>query len=423
MLELLVAGLGVSLSLAWLGLLVRALRHRRDPHRLADLPTGDPPFARTREAEPVGAAPAWPSLAVVIAARNEADEIEAAMESLLAQDYPGLRVVAVNDRSTDATGAVLDRLAARDARLRVVHIGQLPAGWLGKTHALQVGSRAAESQWIAFTDGDVVFAPGTLRRAVRHAVEEGVDHVTVGPDVRPETFGERLFLAFPTLLFLVMIYTPLGRVDDPRSRAFAGAGAFNLVRRRALDAIGGFDRIALSVEDDLRLGQALKYSGSRSLVLSGLGAIMLRWHRGLPRMLRALDKNFFSAVDYRPGRAVLALLVMLVIAGAAHAGLLAGPAWTRGICAAGVAAIAGLFLLAGPHRRVAPGFALLLPVSGLLLGWTLFRSVVQTYRWGGVRWRDRLYPLPELRAHVRERNRWLRESWKRNRTAARGRRV
>jgi hypothetical protein len=150
---------------------------------------------------------------------------------------------------------------------------------------------------------------------------------------------------------------------------------------------------------------------------------MLRWHRGLPRMLRALDKNFYAAVDYRAGGAALALLVIIVLAGASHAGLLAGPAWTRGICAAGVAAIGGLFLLAGPRRRIAPPYALLLPISGLLLGWTLLRSVMQTYRSGGVRWRGRLYALPELRAHARERNRWLRDAWVATRTAARERRA
>src|SRR5262249_32333062 len=155
---------------------------RRLAVQLQDLPEDPPPGG-------------WPSLAVLLAARNEAGVVVPAVRSLLSQDYPGLEVVAVNDRSTDETGGLLDYLARGDGRLRVVHVQELPPGWLGKTHALQAGAESVTADWLLFTDADVVFAPGTLKKALALAVGERLDHLVVGPDVLTETLGERTFLA------------------------------------------------------------------------------------------------------------------------------------------------------------------------------------------------------------------------------------
>src|SRR5437868_3642634 len=107
-----------------------------------------------------------PALSIVVPARNEADQIRACLNSLLSLDYLNLEIVAVNDRSTDTTGAIMDEIAAADPRLRVVHVTELPPRWLGKTHAMWVGASAANGEWILFTDGDVIFSPDSMRRAV-----------------------------------------------------------------------------------------------------------------------------------------------------------------------------------------------------------------------------------------------------------------
>ena len=113
---------------------------------------------------------ALPSLSVIVPARNEATAIGPALASLLAQDYPGLEIVAVDDRSTDGTGDVLRALAAANPSLRVLRIDDLPSGWLGKNHALWRGAQRSTGTWLLFTDADVVFAPGTLRRTDRKSV-------------------------------------------------------------------------------------------------------------------------------------------------------------------------------------------------------------------------------------------------------------
>ena len=141
-----IAGLGVLGSLVWIGQLVAALVHRARAPRLAELP----------DHEPAGG---WPSLAVVIAARDEAAMIGRAVRSLLDQDYPVLDVIVVDDRSTDGTGAILDGLADEETNLSVAHVDELPDGWLGKTHAMQRGAEATDAAWVLFTDGDVILAP------------------------------------------------------------------------------------------------------------------------------------------------------------------------------------------------------------------------------------------------------------------------
>src|SRR6185503_9934014 len=125
--------------------------------------------------------PHFPKISIVVAARDEAKSIERAARSLLALDWPDLEIVLVDDRSTDGTGAILDRLAREDRRLRVVHVTTLPPGWLGKNHALQLGADAAQGGWLLFTDGDVLFHPDTLRQAVAYANARQLDHLTVGP--------------------------------------------------------------------------------------------------------------------------------------------------------------------------------------------------------------------------------------------------
>lgn len=389
--------LGVLASAFWLRFLLALVRHRRLGVALSELPD-DPP------------AGGWPTLAVIFAARDEAEGVEAATRSMLSQDYPGAEVVAVDDRSTDATGAILDRLAAESPALRVVHVHDLPAGWLGKNHALQGASDSTRADWLLFTDADVVHAPGTWKRAIALAVAEGVDHVAVGPEVPTEGVGERLFLAMFGLMFLAN--APGWKVEDPDSPAFVGIGAFNLVRAEAFRAIGGFEHIRLSVDDDVRLGQALKVAGYRTKLVGGLGAISVRWQVGMGGMVRGLEKNFFAAMDFRLGWAIIAATAILVLGAGPHVGLFVGPWWARALCATGVAALALLLSLTGRFAKLHAGYALTMPISAALCAWSLVRSTWLTLRRGGIRWRNHHYALDELRAHTRRRASWSREVWR-----------
>jgi hypothetical protein len=351
----------------------------------------------------------WPSLAVIFAARNEAEMVEAATRSLLEQDYPGLSVIAVDDRSSDGTGAILDAIAATHPRLKVHHIEELPPGWLGKTHALQRAGEESLADWLLFTDADAIFAPGTLAQAIALAESARIDHLAVVPDVVTESVGERAFLAMFLLMFNA--YAPPRKVSIFRSRVAAGVGAFNLVRAPAFAAIAGFRHLALSVDEDMRLGQAVKYAGYRSAIALGKGMLSVRWQVGLGGMIRGLEKNFFAGARYRLGVVAVAVLGLMVIGAGPHAGLFIGPWWTRGVCALGVAAIA---LILGLMRRpggVAWYHALILPLGALACIAALVRSAALAVYRRGIRWRGRDYPLEDLRAHARQRDAWVREVW------------
>jgi hypothetical protein len=393
----LVSALGILGSIPWVWHLIHLVRNRDRAVFLADLPA-DPP------------AGGWPGLAVVFAARDEAEKVAAATRSMLALDYPALEVIAVDDRSTDPTGAILDEIARGDDRLRVVHVRELPPGWLGKTHALQVASEASDARWILFTDADVVFEPSSLRKAVAFAASERLDHLAVGPEVPAESPGERVFLMMFGLLFAMN--APLGRLEDPGSRVHAGIGAFNLVRAEALRAIGGFQHLRLSVDDDMRLARALKFAGYRARLLIGRGSVSVRWQVGLGGLIAGLEKNFFAVMGFRLENAIGAIALLVVIGVMPYVGLFVGPWWARLACGLGVASIAATVGAMSSHTRIGWYYAALIPLAAIFTMVAVVRSVVMTLRRGGVQWRGHLYPLDELKAHIRTRDAWMREVWR-----------
>jgi len=347
----------------------------------------------------------WPRLSVVVPSRDEAAAVEAGCRSLLAQDYPDLELIAVDDRSRDATGAILDRLAAEDGRLVVVHVDSLPEGWLGKNNACDRGARVASGRYLLFTDGDVVFAPGTLRRAVAFACAHGLGHLVAFPHLVAPGFWERAFqTAFGVFLNLKFRTWELRR---PGTRAFVGVGAFNLVAREAYDRIGGHRRIAFEVVDDAKLGLILRRSGVPQGAIDSGGLVKVRWNAGFRGSLRGLMKNAFAAAEFEWRQVLLIHLGVLVLAlGPLLAALLAPVDWMR---ATGLLTALAAVLIHGAVARAMAGGSglegLTFPLCALaILGVLLASAVAVTLR-GAVVWRGTRYPIGRLReACVRERD-------------------
>jgi cellulose synthase/poly-beta-1,6-N-acetylglucosamine synthase-like glycosyltransferase len=373
--------LSVALFLAWAHLFALGVRTRR---ALIDLGGAPPPGP-------------FPALTVVVPCRDEARGVDAAVRSLLAQDLPDLQVVAVDDRSTDGTGELLDRLAARDARLEVIHVAALPPGWLGKNHACAAGARRARGGWILFTDGDVVFAPGALRRALGAATARRLGHLAVAPTFVAPGFAERAFVtAFAALLAPALRLWELPRAG---TRAFFGVGAFNLVRRDAYEAAGGHARIPLEVVDDVKLGLLLRRSGvPQGAAASGL--VSVRWQHGLAPSVAGLVKNAFAAVEYRlPVALAGAAGLLLLGAGPVVLAAAAPSAAARGV------ALAALAVSVLHHARWARAQAgargaggLLMPAGAAVLGAVLLGSALAARARGAVLWRGTRYPLDEVRS-------------------------
>lgn len=340
--------------------------------------------------------PKLPSLSIVVAARNEAARIESAVRSLLAQDYPGLEVIVVDDRSEDATGPILDRLAAEDPRLRVVHVTELPQGWLGKCHALALGEQAAAGDWILFTDGDVTIAPDAARRGVSLAIHERADHVAVAADLEVGGLGEATFLAY--FVYAFNLSQRPWDAKDPRSGAHIGIGAFNLVRREAYERAGGHRRLRMELLDDMGLGWIVKQSGGVSMFAGHDGLVRARWQEGLGGLIVGVEKNAFAALRYDVPATIGAVALQLVLSWLPVAGLFAADPRTL---AAAILAWSGVFLVYATTARVVETrtwHALTMPIGATLFGYSILASMAQALRRGGIVWRGTFYSLKELRA-------------------------
>jgi len=234
----------------------------------------------------------WPKLTIVIPAHNEAHSIEKAVESRLDDDYPYLEFILIDDRSTDGTSEIIDKIAARDSRVTSIHIRELPEGWLGKVFAMQRGVSEATGDWFLFSDADVHVKRGTLKRAISYCETRNVDHLTILPEIWPRTF-------FVDLLFSIMVRhvyfkMRVWAIGRKRLSASGGIGAFNLVRRTAFERINGFYRLKLAILDDVALGKILKQSGARCAVLNGREYVGLYWYRSLREVALGIQRILFG---------------------------------------------------------------------------------------------------------------------------------
>ena len=241
---------------------------------------------------------AWPRVSLIVAARNEAATLGTAVPTMLALDYPALEIIAVNDRSDDDTGPLLERLAAAHPRLRVVHVTALPPGWIGKNHALQRGADAATGEFLLFTDADIHFAPDALRRAVAHAEAQALDLLAAVP--RLSSRGHLLGICVNAFCFAFLAGLQPWRIPLPHSRAHGSVGAFQLVRAAAYRCLGGHEPIRLRPDDDIKLGKLFKTRGARCEMLLGAGALAVDWYHNVPQMVHGLTKNANAGADYRP---------------------------------------------------------------------------------------------------------------------------
>lgn len=337
----------------------------------------------------------WPRVSVLIAARNEATEIEPALQSVLALDYPDYEVIVVNDRSNDQTGDILTRLAERDRRLRVLAIADLPSGWLGKNHALYRGAMQASGELLLFTDADVIFANDLLRRGVAVLLDEEIDHLTVSPSARSASLSVNLMIAVFVRSF--MLYVRPWLADNPGSKAYVGIGAFNLVRRHVYEMIGGHESIRLRPDDDHKLGKIIKQAGFRQSLRVALSGLSLKWYRSFGELVRGFEKNVLAGVDYRVTVVVASVVAMLahdvvpialVLVGEPAVGLLGLVAYSLS---------ASSMALHFRQTRIAWRYAPLLPLAALLLPYIFARSAWLTIYRGGIVWRDTFYPLAELK--------------------------
>ena len=369
------------------------------------------------EAAPEGG---WPRLSLVVAARDEADTIGAALRSWLAQDYPSLEIVIVDDRSEDATGATVRAvLAERDdqaagggegsgtsATVRLERIESLPDGWLGKTHAQALGAAGAAGEWLLFADADVRLAPGALRRAVATALAARADHLALLPRFdAPVGWGAHLVLAFETAFALLLtVKLRPWLAPDPGVPTTLGIGAFGLYRRSAYERAGGHRAVRLRADDDLALAHDVKAAGGRSLVVFAPALAAVTWYPSLAAALRGLEKNAFAGLRFSlplvaaVSAALLATHVLPFVMALAGSGAARAAGW--GV----VLVVTAVYTWYGRRAGSLAWYALLHPVSVVALVLALLRSTLATLVSGRVEWRGTSYELADLRRAQRARD-------------------
>ena len=336
-----------------------------------------------------------PRVSILFAARDEEEKLPAALATLMAIDYPHLEVIAVDDRSNDATGRILDEFAATHSRLRVVHVTELPPGWLGKPHALQKAYEASTGEWLLFTDADVCFKPDVLRRAIALTKQRNMDHLSLLCEVEMVGFWEKVLIPFFALVF--HLASDPSRASNPHSRFYVGIGAFQILKRTAYLASGTHRRLAMEVIDDMKLGKIVKQSGFRSGVGIAQDSVVVRWHAGLGNLIRGVTKNFFAGAGYNVGIVALGIAGMLLLNVAPFLGVVFGHGWVRVLAAVAVSIAVSFHAAVAFTLRVSPLYALTHALGAVLLTYMLLLSTVVTLRQGGIIWRDTFYPLDELK--------------------------
>lgn len=344
-----------------------------------------------------------PQITVIVPARNEAAAIEATLRSLLAQTIP-LEILAIDDRSTDATGAVMDRVAAEPMPngkfLSVLHVTSLPPGWMGKNHAMALAARQTGTPWLLFTDGDILFQPDTLMRALLFAEDSAADHVVLLPTLILKSPGERMMAAiFQSLTLLA--WRPW-KVADPKARRESiGTGAFNLVRSEVYRAIGGFEKLPMEVLEDLRLGREIKHHGYRQRMVLGRDLIRLHWAPGAIGMVNNLTKNIYATFRFKPALFFAGWLGLLIFCGVPFVGLFAPSTLIRITSILSLLMVALLYQQASRfYTRIHLAWVFTFPVALVLVLYAMLRSMIFTVRQGGVVWRGTFYPLAELRRNI-----------------------
>ncbi|MGW6292294.1 glycosyltransferase [Streptomyces sp. NPDC055058] len=345
----------------------------------------------------------WPSVCVVVPARDEAEVLPASLPALLAQDYPGrAEVFLVDDGSTDGTGALARELASGRGGLplTVDAPGEPPAGWTGKLWAVRHGialARARDPEYLLLTDADIAHAPDSLRRLVAAASAGGFDVVSQMARLRVESRWERLVV--PAFVYFFSQLYPFRRIARPGGRTAAAAGGCVLLRATAAARARIPEAIRHAVIDDVALARAVKNTGGRVWLGLADGVDSVRPYPGLGDLWRMVSRSAYAQLRHSPlllaGTVAGLVLVYLVPPLAVAAGAAAGDGPAAALGAAAWLVMAGTYLPMLRYYRQPWWLAPLLPFTASLYLLMTVDSAVQHRRGRGAAWKGRTYARPD----------------------------
>ncbi|WP_026564015.1 glycosyltransferase [Bacillus sp. UNC41MFS5] len=335
-------------------------------------------------------------LSVVVAARNEEKQIAASILSQLEQTYKNVEWILVNDRSTDATGTIMEELTKRDPRVKVIHIEKLPKGWLGKNNALYMGVCQASGRWLLFTDADIQFEKQAFAKALHYFDRNNLDHLTAAPNLSAKRFWLKSFVAF--FLFGFSYFKRPWLANNPKSKIGTGIGAFNLVLKEAYESFGTHERIKMRPDDDLQLGMKMKKAGYRQSIVTALHLIEVEWYGSLKEAFIGLEKNTFAGLHYRISMVIFAILGVFITNVLPFVMIFSGNK-TVALLSFGNIMLSGILYVMVIKKLTlfSPLMFLVLPITAMLFIYSIIRASLLTFKRGGIVWRGTTYRLSELR--------------------------
>jgi len=336
-----------------------------------------------------------PRLSVVVPARNEAAALRTSVLSLLAQSHPNCEVIVVNDRSEDDSQAALAALQANHPELIVMTIDTLPAGWLGKNHALAQGAKRASGTWLLFTDADVHYHLGAIAQLHQHALDRKLEHLVALPRIHTPGVAITALVSVFTLFFT--LYGRPWRARVPGAPEAIGMGAFSMMTKGAYDAVGGMAAVAMRPDDDVRLGKRLKDAGIKQDAVFATELLWLTWYDSARKALGGFHKNAFAALNYWPWLALVVMAWLLLTSVWPFVALWLTSGVSRWLWAASVVIIAMLYWRNQRDSQVGWWYVLLHPLGTLAIVYAIAASMSLALWRGGIFWRGTFYSLAELR--------------------------
>ena len=378
--------LGAAVGLEWLIRNLLALRAWRRLFHLTEQYPAAPPDS--------------PMLSVVVAAKDEQENIEACARTILRQDYPNFELIICDDRSADATGAIVQRIAAGDSRVQLINITELPEGWAGKNHATQKGIEQARGRWICMTDADCrLTSPRTLSVAVQYADHCRADMLSLLPTIEMRSFWENLLQ--PVCCGVLMIWFPPARVNDPAKPHAYANGMFMLIRRSAYEAIGTHQAIRESLIEDMDMARRIKSGGLNLRVAPSEGLLSVRMYKSLREIFRGWGRIYIGAFRNLPGL-MLAWLVLVYkaltayLAAAVGLGMYAtgGSQWWLACGLVGAAGVVAETIMVARYLRHVGSrgiLCLLYPFAAGMTAAILVKAMLMCLPGGKIIWRDTSY--------------------------------
>lgn len=340
---------------------------------------------------------ALPRLSVLVAAKDEAANIETCIRSLLAQDYPNLEIICVDDRSTDATPEILKRLAAEDARLKCTSITELPEGWFGKNNAMRQAVEMSTGDWLCFTDADCTMeSPHSLATSVRHALDVGAEFLSILPEHEVQSTCERIVQ--PACSAVMMLW--FSPIAVNRGRVAYANGAFMLLQRSCYEAIGGHTAVRHKINEDIHLARRARSSGKRLVVTTARGLYSVRMYDTFARLWAGWTRIFAGSFSkkWHIVRAIIVLTYFTFLPWSAFAAsaVVAGWrdwSWTGLTTISAASCLFQLATMLAFYRlnRVSSVYGLVYPIGAVIALGTLLNAVKCAAAGGSFTWRGTRY--------------------------------